>query len=211
MNNPVSYIDIYGLDGILLTNENGVPVGSGGSNTNMGHTAALVQNEEGKWFYFSCGEGYIQFGEVGQEYMTDLNTFSDRYYGGGTYTTATYIKGDFTESYNYFKNYAETYGTGEFNANNKAIQGNSNYNFVRQNCAVVATTGLGKGKLSDGTSVGSLVGTQILPQDAKRLYAKTFYNSCFTYKDYSATIKNELSNTFVIAHPYKHSMLKKLL
>lgn len=76
---------------------------------------------------------------------------------------------------------------------------------------MVATTGLSKGKLSDGTSMLAVVGVHNLPKEAMKDYSKNFYNSCFTYNEYHKTIKNQLSNTFVVMHPFKHSMLTKLL
>ena len=188
-NDPINMIDPYGEDAIILTNEDAVNSGdyvsfSFAENINFGHQAALVQDENGTWYYFSCGEGYVTFEVVDPKYMTDLVTFSNEYYSAGTYTTSTYIKGDFTSCVEYFATYE--------NCNSK--DDNASYHYLYNNCTGVVMNGLLGGKLQDGTSVAEFLraGWNVVPNVNKELMQMQFFNNAFTYQEYRKQINDQL-------------------
>ena len=187
MNNPIFYIDHSGLDAIILANKNGAR----SSNENdkegiaFGHIGSLVQNKDGDWYYFSSGKGYVTFKAVPREYLTDIAKFSDEFYGGGTYTDSVYIKGDFSDSYDYFSNYYEK---------NKG-DNNASYEQFTNNCSQVVYNGLTLGQLQDGTNVGSFMNFRpgaTKPRWQIDVYKALFLNDAFTYDSYQKQIGAKL-------------------
>lgn len=83
------------------------------------------------------------------------------------------LKGDFTESYDYFKKYYDE----NFPKNN------SEYNLVFNNCSTVTINGLKWGELQDGTSVAMFMDTPVIgtPNNKMNTLQEIFYNSEFTY------------------------------
>ena len=176
-NNPVRFVDPSGEDAIVLTNEDAV--------YGFGHMGVLVQDCYGTWVYFSCGNGYVQWEAVYDfDNIPDLKTFSDKYYGGGTYTASTYIKGDFCDSCNYYFEY--------FNDN--VDDNNPNYNVVFNNCSQVVMRGLNKGYLCDGTSVGEFTGYYggAIPNSTMKFMRETFFNDAFNYSSYRKQLNDQI-------------------
>ena len=191
--NPVNYVDPNGLDAIIITNANGARFSESGSNSGipMGHMAIVIQNELGEWFYFSCGKEYVIFQPVEDKFLSDINSFSEEYYWKGMYyTDATYIKGDFSDSYEYYKTYYEK---------NKTDNNVAAYSLLFNNCSTVVVNGLIKGELEDGTNVGTFIATDIKydniligsPNAIMKSIKNIFYNEEFTKED-SHRVINDL-------------------
>ncbi len=181
-NNPVMFVDPTGLDAIVITNENSVPVGPLGS---LGHTSAIYQNADGDWFYTYWGNKaaavihipdkytkWLRDGDVTAQSMSSLddfnNTLNNFLWENGfenitsNYTHATYIVGDFTSSLK--DSYGDVYnayqkGDGTIKSlddGSVVFQGkNKVYCAAFNNCFDRTYASLSKGTLKDGTNVGT--------------------------------------------------------
>ena len=159
---------------------------------------ALIQDEVGTWYYFSCGQEYVTFITVDNNFLTDLETFSKEYYyqtSLGMYTTSTYISGDFSKTFEYFTNYAKSI-IPTFNETG-TIEFNPQYDMVTNNCAQMVLKGIELGSLNDGTSVKSfLKGVNgLIPNICKNQIKNAFYNNAFTHEEYFKQINDQLSAT----------------
>ncbi|MDD4048998.1 MAG: hypothetical protein PHI90_09320 [Clostridia bacterium] len=199
-NNPVNAVDPSGKDARIITDKNAV----GG----LGHTSVIVQDKNGDWFYYYWGNENAVLEKVTDlsalENLNNLNTWlkSDkgaRYYYGGEYTDATYIKGDFSESYQYFKELVQAY-------DNAGGGSNKTYGLMF-NCADTSRHGIAKGVLSDGTKipdydksfsdklidfVDSDSGGRI-PNIKKLDYINSFFNTAYSSSDYNKELSNQVS------------------
>ena len=192
-NNPLSFIDPNGLDMRIIVNTNSAAAWEGGPK--MGHMGVLVQNADSEWYYFSAGSNYVQFDKVGDEYLKDLEKFSEKYYGGyesvGAYNKSVYIKGDFTGSFDFYKDYYEA---------NKADSNASSYKILTNNCSHIVIEGFNKGTLGDGTNAGWFViermginfGHSALPRWQINDFQNIFFNDAFSYDDYHSQINDQL-------------------
>ena len=145
--------------------------------------------------------------------MSDINALSKEcYWEGMYYTDATYIKGDFSDSWNYFKKYYD----------NNSSNGNENYSLLSNNCSTVVMNGLTKGELKDGTKVSTYIYSDInndnrlvgSPNSIMKSLQNIFYNSEFT-KDASHKVINDLlwekkNGVWWNRNPYMASRLEKL-
>jgi RHS repeat-associated protein len=193
VNNPISFIDPNGLDMRIVVNTNSAEIWGGGPT--MGHMGALVQNAEGQWWYFSAGENYVQFEQVGEDYLQDLEKFSQEYYGGyssvGAYNESVYIKGDFTETFNYYSEYYEA---------NKDDSNASSYDLLSNNCSHVVIRGFNEGAIGDGTnaslfifqSEGKNFRHEAIPSWQIKDFQRIFFNNAFTYEDYHKQLNDQL-------------------
>lgn len=169
---------------IILCNKRGAR-NSNGKGIPFGHIGILIQDENENWCYFSNGKGYVQFSLVPDEYLTDMNKFSKGFYGGGVYTDSVYIKGDFSKSLDYYKDYYEK---------NKK-DNNANYNPLINNCAQVVYNGLKLGELQDGTNIGKYMNYLpgiIPPKFQIDKYKRIFFNNAFTYENYHKQVNEQL-------------------
>ncbi len=129
------FVDPSGLDAIVITNEESVPLGPLGT---QGHTSAIYQDANGDWYYTYWGnkaaavlkipeyyEGVDQYGNVQtKRSMDSLENFvgalgtvvTSNGLSGITisYTDATYVVGDFTKSITEARNQIEWAGTALF-------------------------------------------------------------------------------------------------
>lgn len=184
-NNPVNYIDPYGLDAIIITNRNSV--GIEGVAT-AGHTSAIYQNANGQWFYTYWGnkaaavihipdkyiKEYRRNGDVlgnSMASLADFNNSLNRFLSANgfknitsNYTDATYIVGDFTASLDAAYDdvnsaYTNKHSKGALTTlddGSKVFQGhNSPYNVGYRNCFDKTYASLSKGTLVNGTNVGA--------------------------------------------------------
>lgn len=176
--------DPSGMDAVIITDTNAVDLPVIGK---QGHTSAVVQDDNGTWWYFYWGNNNVQLIEAPDWAMNSLQNFnkwlSPKTYNGN-YNESTYIKGDFTDSYEYYKELASQYHGGK----------NKNYSWNHNNCLTVTIKGINRGILSDGTSVSRFNSSNygIIPNNAAKQLSKDFYNDAFTYKDYYKQINDQL-------------------
>jgi RHS repeat-associated protein len=163
LNNPIIFIDPLGLDLIWITAEGSAPVNFPLiGEIKFGHTSALVQDSNDEWHYFYWGashailekiDGFDYTLDNGYTYkvdpMGDLNNFNlwlesvlrpHEYKGTADYTKATYIKGDYTKAYEYFKKLICRFGGTDDNG--KYIQSNEGYNQYIFNCKDATLSGV---------------------------------------------------------------------
>lgn len=114
-NDPINFVDSSGLDAIVITSDAAAASSSFGP---FGHTSAIYQNVDGKWFYTYwgnnavaviampdtiVGENGLQQNSMGSlsSFNTALNQFLSKHKFKNitsNYTHATYVVGDFTQS-----------------------------------------------------------------------------------------------------------------
>lgn len=121
---PIMFIDPDGLDAIIITNKNAVPVAKG----SLGHTSAVYQDANGDWFYTYWGDKAAAVIRIPSWYLSgsiagswgepdtklygssmsslgDFNKALNQFLADNNlsnitsdYTSATYVVGDFTNS-----------------------------------------------------------------------------------------------------------------
>ncbi|MGG0825236.1 type IV secretion protein Rhs, partial [Paenibacillus turicensis] len=211
-NNPLTHVDPSGHDAIMITNPD-LAFG-------FGHTSIVIENNDGKWYYFYWGDKNVQLTQVNTSYLTDLDKFNKwgndttlKTSKGGSvglagfsesgYTNSTYVKGDFSASYNEAKKLA----------NSHSINGtNKDYSLTTNNCYIVSLGLLGKGILYNGVSAsrfttsvdlkaGSMIpdrtfGTiagSITPNVGAIALKEVFYNNSFTSNEYTKQLNEKKS------------------
>ena len=202
-NNPVKYVDPWGLDAILITASHAAGIGI----VNAGHTSILTQDtRDGKWHYFYWGNEATYFVEVPWENgaMDSLDNFNDWLdkqdlpYSTKNYTSATFVEGNFNASVDYFNNLVANtridsgykVGTGKYDkpTTMEYYQINTAYSLINANCLQMSMKGFDKGTLNDGTSVKSFMKGQlnktklgdIVPNVAEKVFNELFFNRRFT-------------------------------
>ena len=192
-NNPVKYIDPWGLDAIVITTGTLTVAANA-------HTSVIVQDVYDNWYYFYWGNKNAVLLEVSSDKLGDLDTFNswltDNGAGefgkktdkplhdtGNRYTTGTYIEGDFSESVNYFLEMATNAEISEKIVNKTHKYKNKSYSLVN-NCMTVSFEGLKRGILPNGTKFSEFakfdnVGS-VRPNDFRVMIRETFANQDFT-------------------------------
>ena len=195
--NPLVNVDWLGLDAIIMINTGGVQFGP----MTLGHMGVLVQNNMGKWFYFSMGKEYIKFQPVNSEHMLSMQSINENYYmNGNTYDESVYIKGDFTAAYDYYKNYFDTVAGEDGLSNDKwVLDFNPDYNSRGFNCSHAVMNGIYAGKLIDGTQVRNFILPKLnylslpaFPKDQIRILQGVFYNIAWNYEQYRKQLNDQL-------------------
>lgn len=184
-NNPIMFIDPMGLDALIITKNNAVPV----AGTPQGHTSAIYQNKNNEWFYTYWGNKAAAVIRIPDEYiaefkrngdvmansmdsLSNFNTALNRFLSANgyenitsDYTDATYVVGDFTASLS--AAYDDVVVMANLNIfsngtmtthhdGSKVFQGhNGAYDVLQNNCFDRTYTSLGKGTLKNGASVSS--------------------------------------------------------
>ncbi|AZS13822.1 carbohydrate-binding protein [Paenibacillus lutimineralis] len=202
LNNPLKYIDPRGYDAIIITNPNLA--------FKQGHTSAIIQDKDGKWYYFYWGDQNVHLVEVDSvdalNSLEDFNFWASNKkikdkkgnliglagFGDGGYKSSTYIKGDFNES---VVKANKIYKAHSDNAVNK------DYNVATKNCLQVTESVLDEGMLANGTKASRFFATnfnvynntidhsRIIPNIAKARFQVIFYNNAFTYEEYQEQLQ----------------------
>ena len=177
-NNPVIFVDPWGLDAIIITDIDGAYA--------QGHISGIFQDSVGNWYYFYWGnkEAFVQQ-VTDNSAMNSLDSFNkwlnENNIYSGKYDYATYIAGDFTESFLHAVEISKNYSTDQ-------------YNLLFRNCMQVTWECILKGKFKDGTPIGNMVTLNIgiRPNSNYRFIGYAFYNFDFTYAGYWKTINDAL-------------------
>ena len=211
-NNPLKFVDPWGLDAIIITNSNSV--GIEGVAT-AGHTSAIYQNANGSWYYTYWGNNAAAVIYIPDEYMNSLEHFNEglnnilNHYGysdiTSNYTHATYIVGDFTASLQAAYDDVDSAHHNQFSEGqhyfdetngNFVYQGqNSPYNVLYNNCFDRTYASLSKGTLADGTNVGNYMKDLgfkggMIPNNAIPKFNEVFVSDSFTYWNTYASLLN---------------------
>jgi len=227
-NNPIMFIDPMGEDAIIITNSNSVDLPVLGK---QGHTSALYQDADGKWYYTYWGDKAVAVIRIPDEYMISLDDFntglnkflSENGFSNITsdYTDATYIVGDFTASLkaayddvdtaaNHKKSTGTTYSLDD---GSKVYQGkNGAYKWNTNNCFDRTYASLSKGTLANGMNAGKYMKDLgfkggMVPNNAKPKFAEVFINKSFTYSGAYADALN-YATLYVQKHPWAQKWLK---
>jgi RHS repeat-associated protein len=196
-NNPIVFFDPWGLDAIIIN--------SSDSAKGAGHMSALVQDENGNWFYYFWG-GNVKYERIYDDSalanLNSLNKFliSSGYMEEGDYPydSSVYIKGDFSESSKQFAqdadNWESTHGD-YYEVISGLVNENPEYDVLNKNCTQMTLQGIFLGILPDGTTVedyyndiGFDIGT--VPNTNSVILKALFYNSAYTLKEFNASIKS---------------------
>jgi hypothetical protein len=177
----------------------------------FGHTSIIIENNDGKWYYFYWGDDGVQLEYVNSKYLGNLSEFNNwgtnkklkdsqgkntelSGFSGSGYTSSTYIQGDFSASYREAKMLANSH---------QIAGGNDDYSWISKNCYIVSLGLLSKGTLYNGvsasrfttsvnTKANSLVKDSSLlgglgakaPNLGSAALNLVFYNSAFTHSEY---------------------------
>ncbi len=145
--NPISYIDPFGLDAILLYDNDG-----------MGDTALLLQYNGG-WYYFFFGADAVIWTYIGKELPDTLDAFNETQYSLRAYTDSVYLTGDYTNTAEYCISLVAKY----FNESlSKGDYTNYNYNLLFNNCAVICRIALQQSE--DFIYIPSCIASLIIPR-----------------------------------------------
>ena len=193
-NNPLTYIDPWGLDAIVITTSTMSVYGNA-------HTSMLVQDNSGNWYYFYWGNKNAVLLEVSADKLTDLDTFNawlvrncagkggektDKplHDSSDEYTTGTYIEGNFSASVSYFLEQAKGANMSEEIRDGKHEYKNNSYGLLSNNCMMVSFDGLKRGMLTDETNFGNFAkfdgAGSVRPNDFRVMIRETFANQEFT-------------------------------
>ncbi len=212
MNNPINYVDLLGYDAIWITSKNNV--------YGFGHTSLLIQNSDGKWYYFFYAINGLLLTEINDmkalNSLSELNEFLGET-GETTYTDSVYIAGDFSATYDYVYglwNEYETHTTDDYinssrRADDNEWKKNHGYNAYLNNCADESWKALLKGSLNDGTTVEDFISKRtgniangygyespsVIPNVNQTKMEVLFRNNSFTKEDYISTLESQLSET----------------
>ena len=191
-NNPIVFVDPYGLDAIVITAKKDAD--------RFGHMAALVQDEDGNWYYYSWA-GTVIYELVGDaNALVDLESLNKYLISADLmdesnvpYDTSVYIKGDFSASCTQFASdfddWEETHGD-FYEIQSGYVNRNPKYDLFNNNCGQKTMQGIFKGVLPDGTTVGDYftkAGFSIstVPKVNQASLQVAFYNSAFTIQQFN--------------------------
>ncbi len=196
-NNPVMYVDLSGLDAIIITSK-----GAAGT---FGHTSAIYQDENDEWFYTYWGDKASAVIHIPKEYMDSMESFTEYLtdfledenlkHITHKYHKATYVEGDFTKSLS--KAYEDVYEAknakksdgvvvSRFSDGTRVYQGkNGAYKLLSRNCLDKTYESLSKGTLSNGENVGDYMKRKgfeggLIPNLAMRKFGEIFGNYNFS-------------------------------
>ena len=214
--NPIDYIDPDGLDAIWLNGSNWIPIAGHSSlliqdaegNWYYSYFAAdaiILEPVQSKTIYYNTPDE-PRVSEIlpnGAELydivnpLESLDNFNhsihviNAKHPNWQYDSATYIKGDFSKSYEYLK-WLQS-GMGEDSTKNPF------YRVLAFNCAHASLTALSFGVLEDGTNVGDFmrvsgiaIENQILPNDITKWIQLIFGNQSFTKEEAEREIRTNI-------------------
>jgi RHS repeat-associated protein len=145
--NPVMFIDLFGLDAIWI---------NGSDMTFAGHSSLLVEYKDSWHYFFYASNDAVLLLVDDESALESLdafniyhNTSKHFFHIDNLYDSATYISGDFSKSYEYIVGLQEV----KDSLDKAVVYGNPNYNVVLNNCSQTSWDALQKGEFSDGTSI----------------------------------------------------------
>ena len=207
-NNPVAFIDPFGLDALLVNKRiDGVHDFTDGVVTGpIDHMSAFFQDEDGEWWFFFWGND-VKYEKIDNiSIFNDMDKMNEYLLGRGLlefedvgYHSSVYIKGDFADSHNaaqsLLADYNQKIADGLVDPN--SFLPNTDYKFFKNNCGQITMDLFYKGTLPDGTNVGRYINqrgyfsTSVLPNSNISLMQDVFYNSALNLGEFNAAMQTQ--------------------
>ena len=188
-NDPVGFVDLNGMDAILVNKEiEGV--------SGIEHMGGFFQDSDSKWYYFYWGDT-VKVKKVDDNFngsKSDVTAYLKRKDAMGVdnkeYRDAVYVKGDFSKSVEEGQRLQEFY-----DKNYKKYEGekkcpNRSYNLLTRNCTQETMHLFMKGKLESGESVKAFLNRRgykeasVLPNINMHIMQVYFGNSAVNKEEY---------------------------
>ena len=146
-NNPVKYIDPWGLDAIVANQMENV--------AKFGHMSSFVQDDNGIWYFFYWGKDSVSLKEVDDSSILNDSKKINKWLkdeglndGEYKYDGFCYILGDFSDSKEYYQELAQQFEDDVKNGDLGWFKWkNKNYNLATRNCTQETMKGLYKGRI----------------------------------------------------------------
>lgn len=188
-NDPVGFVDLNGMDAILVNKEiEGV--------SGIEHMGGFFQDSDSKWYYFYWGDT-VKVKKVDDNFngsKSDVTAYLKRKDAMGVdnkeYRDAVYVKGDFSKSVEEGQRLQEFY-----DKNYKKYEGekkcpNRSYNLLTRNCTQETMHLFMKGKLESGESVKAFLNRRgykeasVLPNINMYIIQAYFKNTAVNKEEY---------------------------
>ena len=188
-NDPVGFVDLNGMDAILVNKEiEGV--------SGIEHMGGFFQDSDSKWYYFYWGDT-VKVKKVDDNFngsKSDVTAYLKRKDAMGVdnkeYRDAVYVKGDFSKSVEEGQRLQECY-----DKNYKKYEGekkcpNRSYNLLTRNCTQETMHLFMKGKLESGESVKAFLNRRgykeasVLPNINMHIMQAYFKNTAINKNEY---------------------------
>ena len=188
-NDPVGFVDLNGMDAILVNKEiEGV--------SGIEHMGGFFQDSDSKWYYFYWGDT-VKVKKVDDNFngsKSDVTAYLKRKDAMGVdnkeYRDAVYVKGDFSKSVEEGQRLQEFY-----DKNYKKYEGekkcpNRSYNLLTRNCTQETMHLFMKGKLESGESVKAFLNRRgykeasVLPNINMHIMQAYFKNTAINKNEY---------------------------
>ena len=188
-NDPVGFVDLNGMDAILVNKEiEGV--------SGIEHMGGFFQDSESNWYYFYWGDT-VKIKEVYGNFngsRSDVTAYLKRKGAMGVdnkeYRDAVYVKGDFSKSVKEGQRLQEFYNKNFKKHEGKSPCPNKLYNLQFRNCTQVTMYLFMKGKLESGESVKAFLNRRgykeasVLPNINMHIMQVYFGNSAVNKEEY---------------------------
>lgn len=188
-NDPVGFVDLNGMDAILVNKEiEGV--------SGIEHMGGFFQDSESNWYYFYWGDT-VKIKEVYGNFngsRSDVTAYLKRKGAMGVdnkeYRDAVYVKGDFSKSVKEGQRLQEFYDKNFKKHEGKSPCPNKLYNLQFRNCTQVTMYLFMKGKLESGESVKAFLNRRgykeasVLPNINMHIIQAYFGNSAVNKEEY---------------------------
>ena len=188
-NDPVGFVDLNGMDAILVNKEiEGVP--------GIEHMGGFFQDSKSKWYYFYWGDTvkvkpvYGNFNGSRSDVTAYLKREDDMGNNNKEYHEAVYVKGDFSKSVKEGQRLQEFYDKNFKKYEGKSPCPNKLYNLQFRNCTQVTMYLFMKGKLESGESVKTFINRRgykevsVLPNINMHIMQAYFGNSAVNKEEY---------------------------
>lgn len=194
-NDPVGFVDLNGMDAILVNKEiEGV--------SGIEHMGGFFQDSKSNWYYFYWGDT-VKVKKVDDNFngsKSDVTAYLKREDAMGDnnkeYHEAVYVKGDFSRSVEEGNRLAEVYKKNKKRnrIRDKVLRAfnieNVEYSFLRRNCGQVTMSLFMKGKLESGESVKAFLNRRgykeasVLPNINMYIMQAYFKNTAINKNEY---------------------------
>ena len=194
-NDPVGFVDLNGMDAILINKEmEGV--------SGIEHMSGFFQDSDSKWYYFYWGN-IVKVKKVEGNFngsMSDVTAYLKENDHMGVknkeYHEAVYVKGDFSDSVKEGNRLVAVYekNKGRNRIKDRCIRAigieNVEYHFTRRNCGQVTMRLFMKGKLESGESVKAFLNRRgyieasVLPNINMYMMQEYFKNTAINEDEY---------------------------
>jgi len=204
-NNPVNFVDPFGLDAILINK----PVDNVANVIGTEHMGGFFQDENDDWWFFFWGDT-VQYVQVDDASIFDsldsMNQWLIDYRDPNNpdlrllnpdnpYRDSVYIKGDFTASHEGALGLLSAYNESLETWNGKGLP-NKNYNVATNNCGQVTMNLFMQGTLPSGTNVGDYMtanwyGNAVIPNWNMINMQAIFYNKSTNLAGFNAAMQTQ--------------------